>query len=68
MLIFIPIILLFLTALVLLVLRSTPATQHYSWLVAVSGALLTWLSTWLWLFQIPYTFELPSWQPAILFA
>ncbi len=68
MLIFIPIILLFLTALILLALRSTPAAQRYSWLVAVSGALLTWLGTWLWRFQIPYTFELPSWQPAILFA
>jgi hypothetical protein len=68
MLIFIPIILLFFTALILLVLRSTPPAQRYSWLVAAGGALLAWLSTWFWLFQIPYTVELPSWQPAILFA
>lgn len=68
MLIFIPIVLLFLTALLLLALRAMPTARRYSWLVAIGGALLAWSGTWLWQIQIPLTLEFPSWQPATLFA
>jgi hypothetical protein len=68
MLILITVLLLVLTALALLVIRAIQPGFRFFWLIAVSGALLAWLSTWIWLARLPLLFELPSWQPANLFA
>jgi len=68
MLILITVLLLVLTAAALLVLRAIQPTFRFFWLIAVGGALLAWLSTWIWLARLPLVFELPSWQPANLFA
>ncbi len=67
MLIFITVLILFLTALALVVLRLTQPGFRYFWLTAVGGALLAWLATWLWLVQQPIALALPVWQPPTLF-
>src|SRR5512134_3073205 len=72
MFILITITILFVTALVLLVLRFAAPEFRYNWLIATSGALLAWLSVFAWqvrlLQQLPNTLQFPSWQPALLFS
>ena len=67
MLILISCLLLFVTALVLIALRLTRFTERFSWLVAVGGAMLAFASVIIWLAQMPFTLELPAWQPRTLF-
>ena len=67
MLIIITTSLLFLTASALLILRFTRPNFRYFWLTAAGGALLAWISTWLWQARMPLEFQLLPWQPAELF-
>lgn len=68
MLILIAILLLFVTALALLILRITRPEFRFAWLTALGGTVLAWLVVLLWQTQIPLSFTLPSWQPASLFS
>ncbi len=67
MLILVSCLLLFVTALVLMALRLTRQTSRFSWLVAVSGAMLAFASVVMWLAQMPFEFALPAWKPLTLF-
>jgi hypothetical protein len=62
MLIYIPIILMLLTALVLLILRFARPNFKYPWMLAVSGATLSLVSVFFWQLHFPQTFSLPAWQ------
>lgn len=68
MLILISCLLLFVTALTLIVLRVLQPNARYVWLVAAGGGILAVLSVFLWLAQIPFEFVLPAWQPVSLFS
>lgn len=67
MLIVITVSLLFLTALTLLVVRFFRPNFRFFWLTATGGALLAWISIWLWQVRMPLEFQLSPWQPANLF-
>lgn len=67
MFILITVSILVLTAVLLVVLRSTLGAYRYSWLIATSGALFAWLSVFAWQVQMPQQIQLPTWQPAVLF-
>lgn len=67
MFILITFLILTLTALTLLILRIAIPGFRYHWLVAVGGALMTWISILLWQFNLPVSLQLPPWQPATLF-
>ena len=67
MLIIITFIILFLSALTLLVLRLFNPGFRYSWLLAVTGAFLAWISVLFWQLDMPLVLTLPSWQPTVLF-
>jgi len=68
MFILITVITLFVTALVLLVLRVVAPGFRYSWLIATVGALLGWISVFVWQTQMPIALQFPAWQPALLFS
>ena len=68
MLILITSSLLLLTALLLLILRFVQPAFRFLWLTASGGALLSWVSAWVWLARLPLEFQLSRWQPANLFA
>src|SRR5574340_1287447 len=68
MLILITTLLLFATALVLLVLRVTRPAFRFTWLTAMGGTFAAWISVLLWLPQMPLTIMLPSWKPTNLFS
>lgn len=59
---------LFITALVLVVLRVTQPNARYGWLVAASGAVLAFISIFIWLAQMPFQLTLPAWKPESLFS
>lgn len=67
MLILISYLLLFVTALALIVLRVTQPNARYTWLAAVGGAMLALVSVFIWLAQMPFDLVLPAWQPVTLF-
>ena len=67
MYILITVLILFLTALALVILRLMRPNLRYAWLIAAGGAFLTWLSVILWQIFMPLTLKLPAWQPASLF-
>ncbi len=67
MLILISCLLLFVTALTLIVLRVIQPSARYTWLVAAGGAILAMGSVFLWLAQMPFELALPSWRPNSLF-
>lgn len=67
MLIFATCLLLFITALALLVLRATQRYERFSWLAAVGGAALAWISAAAWLSRTPFDIAFPAWQPRSLF-
>jgi hypothetical protein len=67
MLILISCLLLFVTALTLIVLRVIQPDARYTWLVAASGGILALISIFLWLFELPFDLVLPAWQPSSLF-
>lgn len=58
---------LLIAGLVLLVFRFTMGEYRYSWLIGTGGALLAWVSTFLWQLNMPQQFQFPLWQPAFLF-
>ena len=68
MLIPITTLILFITALALLILRVMRPDFRPTWLIAVGGAFLAWLMLFFWQLQMPITFQFPPWQPASLFA
>src|SRR5512139_331981 len=67
MLILISCLLLFVTALSLIVLQVTQPNARYTWLVAVGGATLALISVFAWLTQMPFDLALPAWQPSSVF-
>ena len=56
-----------LTALTLLIVRIAVPGFRYHWLFAVGGTLLAWISTFLWLIDLPASLQFSIWQPAALF-
>ena len=61
-------LLLFVTALTLIVLRVIQPNARYAWLVAAGGGILALLSIFFWLAQMPFELVLPAWQPVSLFS
>jgi hypothetical protein len=62
MLILLPVLLMFLTALALLVLRFARPKFKYPWILASGGATLALASVFLWQMHFPQSISLPSWQ------
>jgi hypothetical protein len=56
------------TAVLLLVLQFAAPNFRYHWLLATGGALLGWISVFVWQIQMPITVRFPAWQPANLFS
>ena len=59
---------LLITAIVLLVLNFTAPSFRYNWLIATGGALLGWISVFVWQAQMPLSVKFPAWQPELLFS
>src|SRR5688572_33333173 len=68
MLILITILILFLTALTLLILRFFAPGFRYSWVIATVGALVGWISVFAWQTQMPIALQFSIWQPSSLFS
>ncbi len=66
MLLLLPPLCLFITALILIVLRWRVPRFRFGWLIAVGGTCLAWLSLFLWQGRMPITLSLPAWQPQAL--
>lgn len=62
MLILLPVILMFMTALALLVLRFAQPKFKYPWILASGGATLALGCVLLWQIHFPQSISLPSWQ------
>src|SRR5664280_786867 len=62
MLILLPVILMFVTALALLILRFARPTFKYPWILASGGTTLAFVSVFLWQIHFPQSVSLPSWQ------
>ncbi len=67
MLILISCLLLFATALTLIILRVTQPNSRSAWMISVGGSILALIFVLLWLTQMPFTLILPEWQPQTLF-
>jgi hypothetical protein len=67
MFILITVLILFLTALTLLILRFFTPSFRYSWVIAAVGAMAGWASVVIWQTQLPITWQFSIWQPAALF-
>jgi len=67
MLILITIAILLTTALTLVILQFTLPNFRYSWLIAVGGGLIAWVSVFVWQTDMPLLMQLPLWQPETLF-
>jgi hypothetical protein len=67
MFILISCLLLFISALALIVLRVTQQNTRYAWWTAVGGATLATISVFFWLSRMPFDLALPSWRPNSLF-
>jgi hypothetical protein len=61
-------LLLFITAAALAVLRILRPEARYAWLAGTGGAIVAFLSMFVWLAQLPFDLVLPPWQPLELFA
>ena len=68
MLILISCLLLFATALALIVISVVQPNARYAWLTAVGGAMLAMGCVLIWLARMPFDLVLPAWQPRTLFA
>lgn len=68
MFILLTVLFLFVTALTLAALQVWRRGLRFAWLIAAGGGFLTWLSILLWQTVMPVMLELPSWEPAGLFA
>src|SRR5512142_465762 len=64
MLILITVVLLFATALALLILRLVRPQFRFTWLIAVGATFLAWMSVLLWRPALPLSMSLGSWEPA----
>ena len=67
MFIFITVGILALTALILLILRFVLPDFRFAWLTATGGALLAWVSIFIWQVNMPALVQLPLWKPEALF-
>ena len=61
-------LLLFLTAFAVATLQIMRPEYRFTWLTAVGGALLAWISVLLWQTNMPLSFNLLLWKPASLFS
>ena len=68
MLILLTVLLLFLTAFAVATLQIMRPEYRFTWLTAVGGALLAWISVLLWQTNMPLSFNLLLWKPASLFS
>ena len=68
MLILLTILILFLTALATVILQIMHPEFRFTWLTAVGGTLLAWISILLWQLNMPLSFNLLPWKPVSLFA
>jgi len=55
------------TALTLLLLRIVIPGFRHNWLFAVGGALVAWISVFVWQLQMPASLQFASWQPVTIF-
>jgi hypothetical protein len=67
MFIFITVGILLLTAFVLLIFQIILPDFRFAWLVAAGGALVAWVSVFIWQAGMPIIIQLPLWQPALIF-
>ena len=67
MFIFITVGILLLTAFVLLIFQITLPHFRFAWLVAAGGALVAWISVFIWQAGMPIIVQLPLWQPELIF-
>jgi hypothetical protein len=67
MFIFITVSILFFTALLLLILRFALPDFRFAWLTATGGALLAWISVFIWQARLPAILKLPLWKPESIF-
>jgi hypothetical protein len=68
MLILLTVTILLMTAIALLILQFTAPSFRYNWLIGTGGALLGWISVFVWQAQMPLAVQFPAWQPEILFS
>jgi hypothetical protein len=68
MFILVTVTILLITAIVLLVLQFATPNFRYNWLIATGGALLGWISVFMWQAQMPLAVQFPAWQPDLLFS
>ncbi len=71
--IFLPLVLLFLTALILIGAQIAQPNHRFAWWIGVAGTFLAWLWIWLWLVRLPLSLQIHFWEatglpfgPAIL--
>lgn len=58
---------LLLTALILLILQFVLPDFRYTWLTAAGGALIAWVSVFVWQAGMPIILQFPLWRPENLF-
>jgi hypothetical protein len=68
MLIFFPILALFLAALILLLLRLLRPSFRFPWIIALSGTLLAFMGVLFWQARYPASTSLLAWQPFTVFS
>lgn len=68
MLILLTVTTLLITAIALLILQFAAPNFRYNWLIATGGALLGWISVFVWQPQMPLAVQFPAWQPEVLFS
>ena len=61
-------LLLFLTALAIAILQIVRPEFRFTWLTAVAGALLAWISVLLWQTNMPSSFNFLLWKPVSIFS
>jgi len=67
MFILLTVLILFLTALTILIMSWARRDFRSAWLIATGGTFLAWLSVLLWQVRLPVLFSLSVWQPRSLF-
>ena len=68
MLILVTTVLLFLTAIAIAILQIVRPEFRFTWLTAVAGALLAWISVLLWQTNMPSSFNILLWKPVSIFS
>jgi hypothetical protein len=67
MLVILTVLFLFIVAVALVILYWLRPEFRYSWMIAAAGALAGWVSVLTWQPQLPFSFQLPRWEPTNLF-